>query len=190
MKIQAALMRNVCLFLFGFLFLLTSCNNEEDPFLIDQNRVGLLTKEVQVRELDSIFANDSIVKQINENNYSNGNEIRVYDKSGKQLLLLEPVQAFDSTSTIGYIRVLDPRFETAKGLNTQSTFKDIVENYSISRIENTLNAAVIFIDKLDIYITIDKKELPAEIRFDTRKRIQPSQIPDDARFKYFMISWE
>ena len=171
--------------------LLISCEKEDDPFLITQNSVGLLTKEVKVNELDSIYANDSIVKEVSESEYfSSSNEIKVYDDTGKQMLLLEPVQAFDSTSTIGYIQIMDPRFQTIKGLGTQSTFKDIVENYSISRIENTLSAAVIFIDDINTYITIDKKELPAELRYDTETKIQASQIPDDAKFKYFMISWD
>lgn len=173
------------------LFCLTSCDNEDDPFLIDQNRVGPLKKDTRVHELDSVFANDSIVRQVSEGElFRNSNEIKIYDKSGKQLLLLEPVQAFDSTSTLGYIQVMDPRFETAKGLNTESTFEDIVENYNISRIENTLSAAVIFIDEINAYITISKKELPAELRYDTQTRIQASQIPDDAKIRYFMIGWD
>ena len=47
-----------------------------------------------------------------------------------------------------------------------------------------------FIDDLNIYISIDKKELPAELRYDTETKIQAAQIPDDAKFKYFMISWD
>jgi hypothetical protein len=169
----------------------TSCEKEEDPFLIRSDRVGMLTKEVKIKDLESIFANDSIVKQVNDNElYRKNNEIEIFDKTGKKMLLLEPVQAFDSTSTVGFIQVLDPRFKTAKGLGPESTFKDIVKNYNISRIENTLSAAVIFIDDLNIYVTIDKKQLPVELRYDTETRIQASQIPDDARIKYFMIDWD
>ena len=105
-------------------------------------------------------------------------------------MILEPLQEFDSTSTIGYIRVLDPRYKTKSGLSTQSTFKDIMEDYNISRIENTLNAAVVFLDEINAYITIDKKELPADLRYDTDSKIRASQIPDDAKIKYFMIYWD
>lgn len=168
-----------------------SCQQEQDPFLITATSIGKLTKDVQIKQLDSVFSQDSIVKQVNEGElYKRNNEIEVYDKDGKKLLLLEPVQAFDSTSTVGFIQVLDPRFKTAKGLNTESTFKEIVENYNVSRIENTLSAAVIFIDDLNIYVTIDKKQLPAELRYDTQAHIQASQIPDDAKIKYFMIDWD
>lgn len=168
-----------------------SCEQDQDPFLITPNSVGRLTKDVQIKDLDSVFAQDSIVKQLSGRElYKSNNEIEIYDTQGKKILLLEPVQAFDSTSTVGFIQVLDPRFKTDKGLNSESTFKDIIENYSISRIENTLSAAVIFIDDLNIYVTIDKKQLPAELRYDTQKRIQASQIPDDAKIKYFMIDWD
>jgi uncharacterized protein YerC len=173
----------------GSLFI--SCEKEQDPFLISANSVGKLTRDVQINELDSVFAQDSIVKQVNEGEfYRKSNEIEIYDQEGKKLLLLEPVQAFDSTSTVGFIQVLDPRFKTAKGLGKESTFKDIVENYNISRIENTLSAAVIFIDEINVYVTIDKKQLPAELRYDTQSRIQASQIPDEAKIKYFMIDWD
>ncbi len=168
-----------------------SCQKEQDPYLISANSIGHLTNEVQIRQLDSVFEGDSIVRQLNESElYKNSNEIEVYNSQGEKMLLLEPVQAFDSTSTIGFIRVLDSRYKTAKGLNTESTFKDIVENYNISRIENTLSAAVVFIDDLNIYVTIDKKQLPAELRYDTQARIQASQIPDNAKIKYFMIDWD
>ena len=41
--------------------LLVACEIEDDPFLITQNSVGLLTKEEKVNELDSIYSNDSVV---------------------------------------------------------------------------------------------------------------------------------
>lgn len=184
-------MKKSLLALVIFSSIITSCQKEQDPYLISANRVGHLTKDVQIRHLDSVFEGDSIVNQLNESElYKNSNEIEVYDSQAKKVLLLEPVQAFDSTSTIGFIRVLDPRYKTAKGLNIESTFNDIVENYNISRIENTLSAAVVFIDDLNIYVTIDKKQLPAELRYDTQARIQASQIPDNAKIKYFMIDWD
>lgn len=167
-----------------------SCEKEEDPYLIAPNSVGLLTKEVKLNELDSVFAEDSIVRQMSEGEFRKSNSVEIYDKSGKKMLLLEPVQAFDSTSTVGFIQVLDPRFKTAKGLGPGSTFKDIVKNYKISRIENTLSAAVIFIDDINVYVTVDKKQLPVELRYDTQSKIQASQIPDDAQIKYFMIDWD
>jgi len=169
---------------------LISCGKESSPFLIDANKVGPLTRDSQISQLDSIFENDSIARKTSTSgSLASSNEIEIFDRDGTPLLILEPVQQFDSTSTIGYIQVLDPRFETAKGLSTESTFGDVVKNYSISRIENTLNSAVIFIDELNLYLTIDKKDLPTDLRYDTDMRIHESQIPDNAKIKYLMISW-
>jgi hypothetical protein len=169
---------------------LISCGRNSDPFLIDSSRVGSLTKEIRINQLDSVFSEDSIVrKNSGEEFFNSTSEIEIFDKDGKPLLILEPIQQFDSTSTVGYIQIMDPRFQTAKGLSMASTFGDVVENYEISRIENTLNSAVVFIDELNLYLTIDKKELPSSFRYDTNSRISASQIPDDAKIKYFMVSW-
>ena len=182
--------KNLFILCAGYL-LLVSCEDKPDPYLISANSIGMLNKEVRISELQSIFEGDSIVNQVSEGEFfKSSNEIEIFDPSGTKKLLLEPVQAFDSTSTIGFIQVLDPRFQTAKGFGPGSTFKDIVENYKISRIENTLSAAVIFIDDMNIYVTVDKKELPAELRYDTQAKIQASQIPNDARIKYFMVDWD
>lgn len=182
-------MKKISILLIAIVFII-GCNRESDPFLIDNTRVGQLTKEIRINQLDSIFSNDSIVRNISGNQFINStNNIEIYDKDGSPLLILEPVQQFDTTSTIGYIQILDPRYETLKGLNINSNFGDVVEQYKISRIENTLNSAVIFIDELNLYLTIDKRELPSSLRYDTDTRITASQIPDNAKIKYFMISW-
>ncbi|MDN3596498.1 hypothetical protein [Zunongwangia endophytica] len=172
--------------------LLTSCQKDEDnPFLITATQVGKLNKEIKINQLDSLYQEDSLVKQVSGPMQLRAtDEIQVFEKGGDPLLTLEPLQEFDSTSTIGYIRVLDPRFKTKAGLNSQSTFKDIVENYKISRIENTISSAVVFLDEINAYISIDKKELPSSLRYDTDAKIRSSQIPDDAKIKYFMIYWD
>lgn len=182
-------MKKVYIMIF-FALVLLACGQDNEPFLIDANRVGPVTKETRINQLDSVFKNDSIVRNSSGSQYPNAtSDIEIYDKDGTPLLIIEPVQQFDSTSTVGYIQVLDSRFETAQGLSTESNFGDVVEKYSISRIENTLNSAVVFIDELNLYLTIDKKELPSSLRYDSDTRITASQIPDNAKIKYFMISW-
>ncbi|MCP9201462.1 hypothetical protein MKO06_16250 [Gramella sp. GC03-9] len=179
------------LFTLGLLASLTACtSDEENPFLISSTQVGPLNKNVKINQLDSIFKEDSIVRQTSgPEQLRSTDEIKIFDRDGNALLSLEPLQEFDSTSTIGYVRILDPRFETKSGLTIQSTFKDIVENYTISRIENTINSAVVFLDEINAYVTIDKNQLPTSLRYDTDSKIMASQIPDDAKIKYFMIYW-
>ena len=179
------------LLILGLCGSIISCNSdEENPYLITAKQVGPLKKEIRINQLDSVFKNDSIVRQTSgPQEFRSTDEIKIFSRDGEALLSLEPLQEFDSTSTIGYIRILDPRYETKDGLTVKSTFKDIVENYNISRIENTINSAVVFIDEINAYITIDKNQLPTSLRYDTDSNIMASQIPDTAKIKYFMIYW-
>lgn len=185
---------NVKLFtLFIFLALILGCQKEEkqDPFEISNNRIGLLTNEISIKQLDSIFTNDSISKRISGNqSLSNTNEIEVFEKGGVKLLVLEPSSESDPTATIQNIQIIDPRYKTKSGLSSSGVFKDIKDHYTISKINNTLSTAVIFVDSIQAYFTIDKKELSREFQFNTDSKIEASDIPDSAKIKHFWIHWD
>ncbi len=163
---------------------------EQDPFEISNNRIGLLTNEIKVNQLDSIFANDSIAKRISGDQFlSASNAIEIYEKGGKKLLVLEARKESDPTSTIESIQVIDPRYKTATGLSSNSIFKDLKDQYTISKINNTLSTAVVFVDSIQAYFTIDKKELPRDFQYTTDIKIEASHIPDSAKIKHFWVSW-
>ena len=171
-------------------FLFTSCNKEQNPFEISKHHIGLLTDSTQVKDLKVIYPNDSLVKFISGDEFTgNINNIEVFEKGGKKLLTLTPKQALDSTSTIGSIRILDERYKTDKNITNVSTFKDIQNNYKVSRISNLINSIVIAVDEINANFTIDKKELPANLRFDMDLKFEPTHIPDGAKVKYFFINW-
>ncbi|TPN81709.1 hypothetical protein [Aquimarina algicola] len=169
------------------------CQNEtkNDPFEITKNRIGLLTHTTQVKQLDSIFANDSILKTTADTqSISATNQIEIYEKGGDKLLILEVKKESDPTSTIQTIQVIDSRYKTTSGLSPDGVFKDIKDHYTVSKINNTLSTAVIFVDSIQAYFTIDKKELPTEFQNNTDKKITNTDIPDSAKIKNFWISWD
>ena len=167
-----------------------SCNKEQDPFLISKHSIGQLTDSTQVKHLVVLYTNDSIVKRIGGDEFTGRiNDIEIFDKAGNALLVLSPKQALDSTATISTIKIIDSRYKTDKGLNSESTFGDIKRNYTISGIENTLRNVVIFVNDINGFFTIDKKELPAELRFDMSKKIEAIHIPEKAKIKHFMFGW-
>lgn len=184
-------MRKTLLFGAFVALLFTQCGEKNNPFLIQQGAIGDLTKEIQMKQIDSLFANDSIVKlnPIKDALGTQG-EVEIYEKGGTKLLLLSPDDESDPNSLITNIQVFDARYATDKGLSNASTFKDIKANYTISDIETTINSVVVFIEGSDIFITIDKKQLPENLRYDPSVTIEASQIPDDATFKYFMVGWD
>ncbi len=171
--------------------LFVQCGKDSDPFLIKNGSIGNLNSEIKIKQIDSIFAEDSIVKiNTSPNALETQGDVEIYEKGGKQLLLLSPDNETDPSSTIKNIQVFDPRFKTEKGLNSASTWKDVKANYTIDNIQTTINAVVIFLKETDVYLTIDKKSLPEELRYNMDLNVEASQIPDDASFKYFMIGWD
>lgn len=182
MKPFLALILTACLFV--------SCQKAQNPFEISKQHIGLLTDSTQVKDLKMVFTNDSI-KNFTANNEFTGNinDIEIFDTTGKQLLVLTPHQHLDSTSTIKSIKVIDERFKTSKGLHANSTFKDIKTNYKISSIQNTLRNVIVSVNEINAYFTIEKTELPAELRFDMTLKIDELQIPDEAKIKNFFVQW-
>lgn len=169
----------------------TQCGKNNDPFLINQGAIGNLTQDIQMRQIDSLFAGDSIVK-LNpiKNALGTQGEVEIYEKGGAKLLLLSPDDEGDPNSVITNIQIFDSRYRTDKGLNVSSTFKDVKANYTITDIETTISSVVLFLEGTDVFITIDKKELPENLRYNPEVTIEKSQIPDDAKFKYFMVGWD
>lgn len=171
--------------------LFIQCGEEKNPFAIQAGAIGELNNTIQMRQIDSLFANDSIVKlnPIKDAIGTQG-EVEIYEKGGAKLMLLSPNNETDPNSTVTNVQIFDERFTTEKGLNVNSTFKVVKDNYTIADIESTFNAVVVFLEENDIFITIDKKELPENLRYNNNIEIEASQIPDAATFKYFMIGWE
>lgn len=167
------------------------CEEEKDPFAISAGAIGHLTKQTQMKQLDSIFAQDSIVK-LNPvtGAIETQGEVEIYDQEGVKLLLLSPFDESDPTSAIANIQIFDARYQTDKGLTNASTFKDVKANYEIEGIQNAINSVVVFLKGTDLYLTIDKKQLPEEVRYNFNQKIEASQIPDTATFKYFMMGWD
>ncbi|WP_127138728.1 hypothetical protein [Flagellimonas oceanensis] len=167
--------------------LIHSCQ-KDTKFLITETSVGPLTKSTLVKEVQSTFAQDSVVGDTAQINLGiSPKKIDVFEKGGNHLLMLTANS--DSIPTIQNIRIMDPRYVTEKGVGLKSTFKDIQAKYDIKKIVTTLNSIVIFPKGSDVYFTIDKEELPENLRFSTSD-IEAVQIPDDAKIKYLMLGWE
>lgn len=171
--------------------LFTSCGKNQDPFLIQKQNIGNLTDSTQVKDLKMIFEKDSIANYDGKDEFTvNIKDINIFDKEGKPLLSISPERRADSTATVSSVRILDPRYKTEKGISTLSTFKDIDKAYTISKIDNLISFIIVNVAEVNASFTIDKKELPSNLRFDRNISIEASQIPDNAKIKYFFVHWK
>lgn len=172
--------------------LIVSCAKDKttNPFLIQKHNIGLLTDSTTVKQLDSVFKNDSLVRYISGDEFAGAvNSIEVFEKGGRKLLDISPREELDSTSVISSVRIIDDRYFTEKNISTLSTFKDISEAYNISKIDNLINSVLISVNEINATFAIDKKELPSGLRFNMDMQIDPLQIPGKAKIKFFTVHW-
>lgn len=168
--------------------ILTSCGNDT-TFTIGKDTVGPIDRDTPFSELKVLFANDSLVTENGTEEISSAKgDIIVYEKGGAKLLQLSP-SSYDEAKKVKFIQIFDERYKTANGISLNSTFKDIQDSYTISRIENLIATIVIFVEEGDEYFTIDKKHLSTNLMFDTDTKIEATQIPNEAPIKYLMIGW-
>lgn len=176
--------------LVAVIIVLASCTKGQDAFEWNKNRVGHLTKDMKVYQLDSLYANDSIVRNVKGDEFSNGaNKIEIFEKGGAHLLTLTPSEALDSTATIENIIIRDERFTTIKGITKNSTYKEISAAYKISSVDNMIDDAVIWVDDENFYFTISKDGLPTDVKFDISTSIEKTMIPADTKPQYLFVSW-
>jgi hypothetical protein len=87
------------------------------------------------------------------------------------------------------IKIIDPKYKTKKGIGASSTFKEIKDNYNISSIQNSLRNVIISINSANLYFTIDKNQLPSNLRYNSNIDIDKAQIPDNAKIKDLYLQW-
>ncbi len=166
------------------------CEKEKDTtFLITQNQVGKLERGSLARDVELIFATDSIAKDTTILNFANKSKrIKIFEKGGEHLLTLTP--SSDSIPIIENVRIEDSRYLTEKGVGIQSTFKDIKEKHKVKKIITSMNNILVLLKDSDAYFTISKEELPSSLRYASSVNIEAVQIPDNAKIKYMMIGWD
>ena len=173
------------------ILIIVGCNKEQDPFLVTKSSIGFMNDSTEVSNLKSAFPSDSVANYKGDMKFNIPmNKVEVYEKGGTLLLSLTPKKMSDSTSTITNIRIEDSRFKTDKGISKLSTFKEIQDAYKISKIDNLVGSIVISVNEINAQFAIDKKELPANLRYDMNMKFEASQIPDSAKIKYFFINWD
>jgi hypothetical protein len=171
-------------------FFFLQCSKEKNSFLIKNENIGQLKKTFTIKQIDSLFKNDSIVKQVNGDGFTgNYSDIEVYQKNGKHLLSLSPIDQTDSNTSINIVTIRDDRYKTNKGVGISSTFKDFKDNYEVSKIDRILNNINIEFKNQDFYITISIDELPGDYKFNYTRSIDAASIPDKAKIKNMRLDW-
>ncbi len=162
-----------------------SCN-KQDEYLIAKNQIGLLSSETKAEEIQSILSKDVVeVDESSEQPATLVDKDEVYqisNKEGKALLkVVTSIDKQDSIAKIKYVDILSNDYKTQKGVSLQSKYKEINKNYTINKVEVTLSTVILYIDELNLTITLDKKDLGIDA-FDLNP-VSKEQISESAKIK-------
>lgn len=168
---------------------LIQCNTIDTDFLISANGIGKLTKAHTVEDFSKVFEKDSVVNDSAAIRLgTTTKKYNVFEKGGTKLFTISTTAADDQK--INNIRIFDTRYTTTEGINLNSTFKDIQAVYTVKNILNSMRNIIVTFKESNIYISIDKKDLPEDLRYNSNTTIEAVQIPDTAKIKYLMMDWE
>ncbi len=167
----------------GLLFI--QCGKDTN-LKIAKNQLGTINVDSSIEDLDNLFKNDSVVKL--PENSDVVREYDVYDKEGNKLLVIRTKFRRDTIAGIEFIKIYSDKYQTENDISTASTFKDLMDNFSINKIEPSFNSAIVFIDELNATFALDKKDLKIG-EFDMGK-ISQDQIPDMAKILYITLWFE
>lgn len=174
----------------SLLFIQCGKDSKIDSFAITPGAIGNFTKEMKVKQLDSVFSNDSIVKlHGSPNELETQGEVEIFEKGGKKLLYLSPKDDLDPNATINDIVVFDPRYKTEKGLNNENNLKDFIDAYTVERIDRAMNNVLVTFSDTEVYLTIDSKYLTEDAPNISGQELKVEHIQEDAPIKYLRIGW-
>ena len=171
------------------LFQLISCNSNSEH-LVEKGRVGLIDSNTEVKDLKTLFENDSLVKMETSflSVFGDGRaaeEYILYSNQGERLLKIVPEEAGDSVSLIDRVEVLSPIYKTSGDVGLGSTFEEVNFSHKINKAEKSLSSAVLFMDELNATMTLSKDDLGI-VSFRPGS-LDLGQIPDDAEVRTFVI---
>jgi hypothetical protein len=177
-----------------FAIVLASCAKDEKN-LIAKNQLGVLTNTTKFSEIESLFDKDSVVftqkKGVFGRGVKNASQIiKIYDTSGQNLLVINPLKVSDSLIKIKDIRIFSEKFKTDNGIGLGSSFSELKKYHDVSNIQSSLKSVIVSLDELNALVSFDREVLPGDVRFDIEAEVKPIMIPDDAKINRFWINFE
>ncbi len=166
-----------------------SCQKENKDFIIAKKQVGKITDSTKIKELKTIFGQDSIAKNTEgQGAFEAYDEYTVYDKkTHKPLLVIIPQKTGDDESLVKQVEILDGKFKSDKGISFNSKFGEIKKAHKIGKVDESFKYLVIYLDDLNATIDIKKNVLPLDAQNNPGLKIDETMIPDDAKIKHFIV---
>lgn len=158
---------------------------------ITKNSIGDITSEMTLEDIfKRVPAAQIELKEDGEFADDKYDVYTIYTRYFEPLLSISPKKRAGMKQRVNRVIVLNPLFHTAQDITTVSTFGDIKQAYSITRIEPDMKDVVVVVDDLRASFSIPKSKLPATWWDEKTKTVNSSQIPSSAPIRTFILRWE
>ena len=158
--------------------------------LITKNSIGDITSEMTLEDILKRVPAAQIELKEEQGEFADDkyDVYTIYTRYFEPLLSISPKKRADVKQRVNRVIVLNPLFHTAQDITTASTFGDIKQAYSITRIEPDKKDVVV-VDDLRASFSIPKSKLPATWWDKKTKTVNSSQIPSSAPIRRFILRW-
>ena len=159
---------------------------------VTKNSIGDITSEMMLEDILKRVPAAQIELKEEQGEFADDkyDVYTIYTRYFEPLLSISPKKRADMKQRVNRVIVLNPLFHTAQDITTVSTFGDIKQAYSITRIEPDKKDIVVVVDDLRASFSIPKSKLPATWWDEKTKTVNSSQIPSSAPIRTFILRWE
>ena len=159
---------------------------------VTKNSIGDITSEMTLEDIFKRVPAAQIELKEEQGEFADDkyDVYTIYTRYFEPLFSISPKKRADMKQRVNRVIVLNPLFHTAQDITTVSTFGDIKQAYSITRIEPDKKDIVVVVDDLRASFSIPKSKLPATWWDEKTKTINSSQIPSSAPIRNFVLRWE
>ncbi len=159
--------------------------------IITKNSIGVFNDKNTIWEVLQTLPNTQINKKIGKGEFADDiyDDYEIYNNYNKLLFTITPKDTAKVDEKINRVLVNSPFFKTEKGINKNSTYKNIKETYTITKIEPTREHIVLILDEINASFTISKTKLKKGWWNDKTKTINENKIPLNAQIDDFVLWW-
>ena len=158
----------------------TNLPDEKDTYLITATQVGEISRGMTIHQLYSTFSSRQIKHSQITGGYFNQvvDNYDIYSPDGRILLTVTPEIADDTSSMINQIIIRDTSYQTAQGINLNSTLKDIRTKYHTIKYLPMAHQIVVSVPKISTNFLINKQTLNDNWWDSNAKEIIEENISD------------
>jgi len=168
-----------------------SDTKSDSHWLVKPGQVGLITKDMSIRELIELLPEKQIEKVKGKGEFVGDeyDDYKIFDYKATHLLTITPEKNADLASKIQSIQIIDPRFKIEEGIGINSTHAELKAKLLVINYTPDTENIQINLKGNGTRFSIAKSELKEGWWDEDKMEIDRSKIPASAKITGFVIDW-